>query len=558
MNLKRKTFLWIAILLGGVVVLGVVSVWNLTSLWRAARGAAAEYDAMDHAEAAVAQDTWLRDALRQPDGATFCDVRFFDPIRKETVDIVRQLRLAEGLEDGDGVAELQFGNSAADHLDAAIRYATGSADGNPGASALPPAKPPDRAAANAAAELEQARQSLIEISRRVPASARHHVSGAADRLRSRLTWTCVWLLIVLAISAAVHAVQYRALVRPLLWLRQEMRRSAANGYNEIPRPTADVEFKDVAAIFNGLARDLADLYRNLEQKVIQRSRELVRSERLASVGFLAAGVAHEINNPLTVISGYAELAGKKLRRLMNADSVKGPGSEFDAEAEAEALHNALEAQGIIHDEAFRCKEITSRLLSLARGGCDDRQLLCLDEVARQVAVLTKGLKNYRDRRVVLEFEESGSLEVVANATEMKQVLLNLTVNALEAVSAERGEVRISGRRAGDWVEVSVQDNGKGMTPETIEQVFEPFFTAKRGAGEPGTGLGLSITHAIIENHGGRLRAESDGLGRGSRFTVRLPAGGKALASAAHGANGDEAAAGLLVPGGGGPGRVGPI
>jgi len=125
--------------------------------------------------------------------------------------------------------------------------------------------------------------------------------------------------------------------------------------------------------------------------------------------------------------------------------------------------------------------------------------------------------------VLVEFKPDESMEVVANPTEMKQVLLNLTVNALEAVPPDRGEVRIGGRRSGEWVEVSVEDNGKGMTPETLEQVFEPFFTAKRGAGEPGTGLGLSITHAIVESHGGRIRAESSGPGKGSRFTVRLPA-----------------------------------
>ena len=107
--------------------------------------------------------------------------------------------------------------------------------------------------------------------------------------------------------------------------------------------------------------------------------------------------------------------------------------------------------------------------------------------------------------------------------------MNLTVNALEAVSPERGEVRIGGKRSGDWVELSVDDNGKGMTPETMEHVFEPFFTAKRGTGEPGTGLGLSITHAIVENHGGRIRVESEGPGRGSRFTVRLPANTKQTA-----------------------------
>jgi two-component system, NtrC family, sensor kinase len=141
-----------------------------------------------------------------------------------------------------------------------------------------------------------------------------------------------------------------------------------------------------------------------------------------------------------------------------------------------------------------------------------------------VTVLTKGLKNYRDRRIAFEFTHGDAMQVVANPTEMKQVLMNLTVNALEAVAAERGEVRIGGRRTGQWVEVFVEDNGKGMAPATLEHVFEPFFTAKRGAGEPGTGLGLSITHAIVESHGGRIRAESSGPGRGSRFTVQLPAG----------------------------------
>ena len=185
------------------------------------------------------------------------------------------------------------------------------------------------------------------------------------------------------------------------------------------------------------------------------------------------------------------------------------------------MSSALDAQQIIRDEAFRCKEITGRLLSLARGGGDTREPLRLNELAHQVTVLTKGLRNYRDRHVVLDFAAGESLDVVGNQVELKQVLLNLTVNALEAVP-DSGEVRITGHRSDDWVELSVQDNGRGMTAETLEQIFEPFFTAKRGAGEPGTGLGLSITHAIVENHGGRIRAESAGPGRGSRFVVRMP------------------------------------
>jgi two-component system sensor histidine kinase BaeS len=120
-------------------------------------------------------------------------------------------------------------------------------------------------------------------------------------------------------------------------------------------------------------------------------------------------------------------------------------------------------------------------------------------------------------------------------------LLNLTLNALEAVPAG-GEVRIDLCRKGGWVELCVSDNGRGMSRQTLDRVFEPFFTERRGvptdetdpdavAGRRGTGLGLSITHAIVEAHGGRIDAFSDGPGRGSRFVVNLPAAPEL--SAAH-------------------------
>jgi signal transduction histidine kinase len=518
MSITKKFVLLSAASLVILLTLGTVSVWNVAALWRNTRAAAVEYDAMDRAEAASVQVGWLRDVLRGADGATYRSGTFFNPVQTEVGEIVRRIVQAAGVDQGDAGAELELAKKTADHLDAAVRQGTAGDAAGPAAA---------RAAQAAAAELDQVHQSLVAVAKLMPGAARRHVTAAVDGTFQRIVWTCIWLVVALAVSIAIHFKQYRTLVRPLLWLRDDMRRSASSDYREPVRPRGDAEFMDVALFFNGLARELAEMYRGLEEKVVARSRELVRSERLASVGFLAAGVAHEINNPLSVISGYAELAAKSLRRVLTGPGGAEDGTDAAAEAEAEALSGALEAQEIIRDEAFRCKEITSRLLSLARGGGDGRQALCLDEVARQVTVLTKGLKNYRDRRVVLDFKPSDLLEVVANLTEMKQVLLNLTVNALEAVPADQGEVRIGGRRAGAWVELYVEDNGKGMAPETLEHVFEPFFTQKRGAGDPGTGLGLSITHAIVENHGGRIRAESGGPGRGSRFTVRLPAGGLA-------------------------------
>ncbi len=515
MKLKVKFWLLSGLLLAIVVSLGTVSVWHLVSLRRASVATAAQYDAMDRASAVAVQVGWLGDVLSGPDSYRYLNLQYLDPIRTEVLAIVDDLKQDAKVDDGDGVAELELGQAAADQLAGAEKHLSDPRGTLSGGKAAPAA----------AKELVQLRQTLLSVANLVPTAVRHHAAASEASHTSRIRSMLILLVVLLAISLVIHGLQYRTLVRPLLWLRAEMKQSAARNYREPVTPKGDREFRDVAALFNGLARELAELYLGMEKKIIERSRELVRSERLASVGFLAAGVAHEINNPLSVISGYAEIAAKRLRRLLlgevEADGAGDP--EADAEAEAETLGAVMEAQTLIRDEAFRCKEITHRLLSLARGGGGGREKLCLDDVARQVAVLTKGLRNYRDRRVVLNFDTGESLEVVANPTEMKQVLLNLTVNALEAVVPGRGEVRIGGQRVGEWVEVSVEDNGKGMSQETLAQVFEPFFTAKRGAGEPGTGLGLSITHAIIENHGGRIRAESRGPGRGSRFTVTLPA-----------------------------------
>jgi signal transduction histidine kinase len=138
----------------------------------------------------------------------------------------------------------------------------------------------------------------------------------------------------------------------------------------------------------------------------------------------------------------------------------------------------------------------------------------------------QGLPAYRSRKIEIESSADGAA-VMATETEVKQVLLNLVINALEATDPKRGVVRIRTTRTGDRLVLEVSDNGKGMTQDTLDHIFEPFFTDKRGVTESneqhGTGLGLSITHAIVQQHGGRIHAHSAGPGKGSRFTVELPA-----------------------------------
>ncbi len=305
---------------------------------------------------------------------------------------------------------------------------------------------------------------------------------------------------------------------PLGRIGAGVRAFAGGDFDRRIAPGGDREFAALAADFNRMADDLGRLYADLEQRVRDQSRELVRSERLASVGYLAAGVAHEINNPLGIIAGYAERAARQLER---------------DPADTAATRRAL---AVVADEAFRCKAITDRLLSLARPGSDDRAVVPLDRIARDVVATVGGLGTFGTRRLTVDVDAAAAaddaaaetdLTVSVRAGEIHQVVLNLVVNALEAVPADGGRVRVAVARVAGGVELRVTDDGRGMTAAVLDRVFEPFYTDKRGTAPTplrgGTGLGLSIAHAIVADHGGRLTAASDGPGKGSVFTITLPA-----------------------------------
>ncbi len=331
---------------------------------------------------------------------------------------------------------------------------------------------------------------------------------ASDRdIRNAIIVVSIIAVATILISLLASVWQYRLIMVPLQRLRRWCRRIAGGDFSTPYRPSAAREFRELGDDVNKMAGELRSFYERLEEMVATKSRELIRSERLASVGYLAAGVAHEINSPLNIMSGYAELSLRRLRR----------GGENDANA------RVIEHLAIIRSEAFRCKAITQKLLSLAAGNGDARQIVRVSDAVDDVVSLVRGLKNVGNKKLTARAAPGDTLCVHVNATEFKQVLLNLIVNALDAVEPGSGNVAIDSRREEEWVELQISDNGRGMSDETRERAFEPFFTNKRGAGEPGTGLGLSITHAIVTSHGGRISAHSDGPGRGSRFTVRLPA-----------------------------------
>jgi two-component system NtrC family sensor kinase len=369
--------------------------------------------------------------------------------------------------------------------------------------------PPDRdhATEQQRADMKAVEDALLQMrsfSTRIRQTIETRQAAAQQKRRETMVAVGVLCGVIVAGAVVLGVLQYRGVILPLQRLGEGVNQIAAGQFKQRLDERGNREFAELANEFNRMAAELDEFYHRLEQKVADKSKELIRSERLASVGFLAAGVAHEINNPLSIIAGYAEFSLAELK--------KQPPTESTADV-ARSLQ-------VICDEAFRCKDITGKLLSLARPGEGNRQDVDLSRVAADVAEAVGGLRNYRDRKLVVA--ASGAMNVFAVEAEMKQIVLNLVINALEAVPAG-GEVRIEIGREDGWVDLRVRDNGRGMNAHTLEHVFEPFFTDKRGVREPGTGLGLSITHAIVESHGGRIRAGSAGLGQGSEFVVQLPA-----------------------------------
>jgi signal transduction histidine kinase len=324
-----------------------------------------------------------------------------------------------------------------------------------------------------------------------------------------LTWTTTILTgIILALLVRLF---YVWVFRPLRILVNGSRCVAAGNFDHRIQLRTHDEVAELAAAMNEMTERFQQIRDDLDEQVAQRTREVVRSEQLASVGFLAAGVAHEINNPLASIAWAAESLESRVHDTLNSTD-----DEMDEElsGEIDVMRKYLQR---IQDEAFRCKGITERLLDFSRIGETERQDTNLRELVQVVIDMVKHLGQYRGKQI--EFECDQHIVVAVNAQEIKQVVLNLVTNALDSLE-KRGKVRVHLHRTNEHAKLTVEDDGIGMTEEVLAHLFEPFFTRRRGG--HGTGLGLSITYRIVTDHGGRISVASDGPGTGSRFTVLLP------------------------------------
>jgi signal transduction histidine kinase len=355
-------------------------------------------------------------------------------------------------------------------------------------------------------EIETLRLAANDLVSILNKEMRDYVDGSRDELRNTVGVLAVSSSAAGLLITSLFIFVFRWVVRPLRLLERGVGGVARGDFSRRIEVHSGDEIQDLADGFNEMTGRLREMYSNLAQQVNERSRQLVRSERLAGVGFLAAGVAHEINNPLASIAFCSEALERRLEELLRTRPT-------DAE-EQKIIAKYLK---MIQEEAFRCKEITQKLLAFSRGGERKRERTDLAEVVQGVLDVVQHLQNCKGKQLV--FEPREPLPAWVNAQEVKQVFLNLVVNALDSMD-EGGRLTITHGRRGDMTELVFRDSGSGMTPEVLENLFEPFFTRSRTG--KGTGLGLSISHRIITQHGGEIEASSDGPGKGSKFVVRLP------------------------------------
>lgn len=315
---------------------------------------------------------------------------------------------------------------------------------------------------------------------------------------------CLAFGVLVAGGLAVYLV--RLVSHPLAVLSEASERILDGDYNAGERLQRNDELGRLAQGFDRAAQDIREALEE-RQTALDTLREsqdqLLQTSKLAAVGELAAGVAHEINNPLSAVLTYGVLLREKAERASPEVSA--------------ALPKLVERLQRIEDAARRCQSIADKLLTFAHQDTTEKSSVALEEVVEDSIDLLK--PSLRHHQVSVETVIEADLpNLWAHAGQLQQVMINLINNAMQA-QPSGGSVRIAACRAGDDCVLEVADRGPGIDPSVLTRVFEPFVTTKP-VGE-GTGLGLSIVYGIVQDHGGEITVESE-VGAGATFTIRLP------------------------------------
>ncbi len=328
-----------------------------------------------------------------------------------------------------------------------------------------------------------------------------------------------WIgLVTMLLGTVLLVGAIRSVTRPLKALVSDAHRIGAGDLTHRTRIRGDDELSELAAAFNQMVerlqashQELAEMNRTLEERVQQKSRELeqaqaqlLQAEKLASVGQLAAGVAHELNNPLMVILGNTQLA---LRSLRQPD---GPPAQTRQTEIVELLHD-------LEKQSHRARTIVLNLLDFVRVKPSRRVKSQIPTLLDESLRLVGHQASLQAIRVEKEFPP-GLPEVLADPAQLQQVFVNVILNAVQAMP-KGGTLTLRLRADGSHLTTAVQDTGMGIPEDQLAKVFDPFFTTKE-VGQ-GTGLGLFVSYGIIQRHDGVIRISSK-VSQGTTVTIQLP------------------------------------
>jgi signal transduction histidine kinase len=335
------------------------------------------------------------------------------------------------------------------------------------------------------------------------------LSSLEDSLVLSQRLIALWIILFLTIIALFgFYILSRRIVRPVHELINTTEKIGAGRFPESAEIGSVKEINQLYSALRVMYGEIEDGKRKLRDKIMEleetnaelrlTQKELIATEKLASLGQLSAGIAHEIGNPLSAIKGYAEV----LRRASGMDDSKRG-----------------EILGDIMREVGRVDRIIRTLLDYSRPRKSSSQLVSVNEVIKDTAEIIMSQGALKGIGLTLELSED-TPEIIADTGQLSQVIVNLLLNSRDAVG-EGGEIVIStARDAGPGAVICVRDNGEGISKEIIGRIFDPFFTTK----DPGhgTGLGLSVSARIVETFEGVIEVESE-EGSGSLFRIIFPA-----------------------------------
>jgi two-component system NtrC family sensor kinase len=350
----------------------------------------------------------------------------------------------------------------------------------------------------------------------------HELASIDGQIRHN-TFTIAFfsLGLVVVASLLVSIFIHRMVYLPLIDLERGAKRLKTGDLEKMIPVRSRDEFGHLASSFNAMMLSLRDSElelqewtRTLEEKVEEKTRELqlaeakaAHAEKLASVGLLAAGIAHELNNPLTGVLTFSTIIRRKMK---------------DGSPDAEDLD-------LVIRETKRCSVIIKRLLDFAREKKPEHRFIDITDIITETEQILRHPTSSRDIKITLDFDKDLP-PLWVDPDQIKQVIMNILVNARDAID-KAGEIVIRTRRLPEKVsvdkgsppramaEISISDTGCGIPPRNKKKIFDPFFTSKVVG--KGTGLGLSVTYGIVRSHGGTIDVES-AEGVGTTFRILLP------------------------------------